>query len=347
MKALVLFSGGLDSILAAGILKGLKVEVEALHFETPFTGRTRGRTGGISAEESALRAGVAYRKVYAGDEYLRLLENPDFGYGKNINPCIDCKIFFIRKAGELMSGSGASFIATGEVLGQRPMSQNKQALELIAKKSGFADLLLRPLSAKLLPPTLPEREGWVDREKLFGFSGRGRSGQIELAGELGISSYPAPGGGCLLTYSEFSEKISDLVAHKALSAENVELLKFGRHFRIGPGFKLAAGRDEEDNAALEKMAGYADYLFRTVNCAGPVGLGIGKLTPETARISCGIIARYASHGAGEVEIKISGKQEITTRTEKMTEAEADKYRIQDRSRAVSRDCGLRQPGRYP
>ncbi len=327
MKAIVLFSGGLDSILAARIIKDMGIDVTALNFVTPFTGRTRGRKGKLPAGESARMLGADYREVYHGDEYLELVGNPAFGYGKNVNPCVDCKIFFIKKAGEMMSSLGASFIATGEVLGQRPMSQNRPALGVIAGRSGFEDLLLRPLSARLLPETLPERNGWVDRSRLFAFTGRNRTPQIELAGKLGIKNYPNAGGGCLLTDREFSRKISDLIEHGALTARNVELLKFGRHFRLESGFKLAVGRDEQDNIRLESMAEEGDYLFNAADCSGPVGLGTGELTEKSLRLACGITARYSSSDEPEVGISVSGGAEELVRTEKLKDEEIDMLRI--------------------
>lgn len=328
MKAVVLFSGGLDSILAARVLKNLGIDVIALNFVTPFTGRTRGRKGSLPARGAADMLGVEYREVFQGDEYLAMVRDPDFGYGKNVNPCIDCKIFFIKKAGEMMGPLGASFLATGEVLGQRPMSQNRPSLGAIAKRSGLADFLLRPLSAKLLTETLPERRGWVAREKLFDFRGRSRAPQIALAEELGIKDYPNASGGCLLTDREFSRKISDLIKHGELTVRNVELLKFGRHFRPAPEFKLIVGRDEGDNIQLEGMAGQGDYLFRTTGCAGPVGLGQGVLTEECRRLSCRIMARYASTDDSEVEISVSGAEGGFVRARKLEDEKLGGLRIQ-------------------
>ncbi len=305
MKALALFSGGLDSILSAKVVSDLGIEVCALNFATPFTGRTRGRKGRISPAESAAMLGIEYREVYLCDEYLEMLADPAHGYGKNLNPCIDCKILFIKKAGRMLGELGASFLITGEVLGQRPMSQNKPALGAIAKNTGFEDLLLRPLSAKLLPATLPEREGWVDRSRLFGFYGRSRAPQIALAAELGIENYPSAAGGCLLTDHSFTKKIKDLIKHSMLTARNAELLKTGRHFRIDPDFKLVVGRDEEDNSMIENLAEGSGILFTTPFCPGPTGLGVGSLTDENKIISGRIIARYASSQDKKVKIEIS------------------------------------------
>ncbi len=327
MKAVLLFSGGLDSILAARVLENLGIHVIAVNFSTPFTGRTRGRSGKLPAENSARMLGVEYLEVPAGQEYLDMVADPEFGYGKNTNPCIDCKIFFIRKAGEMMGALGASFLATGEVLGQRPMSQNKPSLDVIASRSGFADLLLRPLSAKKLPPTLPEKRGWVDRERLYGLTGRNRSGQIELAREFGIETYPNASGGCLLTDREFSKKLDDLIEHRVLSCANVELLKSGRHFRIEPSFKLVVGRDEADNSRIESLAGEGMFVFSTLDVPGPVGLGIGELTEKTEMLSAGIVARYASSDNRKLRILISGAKDAVVEVEKTGAAEAEKFRI--------------------
>jgi tRNA-uridine 2-sulfurtransferase len=327
MKAIILFSGGLDSILAAAVVKGFGIDVTAVNFRTPFTGRSRGRGGSISPRGAAELAGIPFREVYLGDEYIKLVKNPSFGRGRNINPCIDCRIFFIRKAGEILHELGASFIATGEVMGQRPMSQNKNSLGAVAKRSGFADILLRPLSAKLLPETLPERMGWVKREKLFGLSGRGRAPQIELAEKLGIKYYPNPGGGCLLTDMGFSKKISDLIGHESLNLRNAELLKFGRHFRIGDRFKLIVGRDEEDNRMLENFAEEVDYIFNAQNCKGPIGLGVGQLSDFSLCESCGIMARYASSPEPRAVIKISGEREEIVRVKKLKDEKINRWRI--------------------
>jgi tRNA U34 2-thiouridine synthase MnmA/TrmU len=202
MKALCVFSGGLDSMLASELIRAQGIEVLALFFETPFFASPQARK---SAESIALPIKV----VDITDTHLEMLKNPRHGYGGHMNPCIDCHALMIRTAGEMLEQEGASFIITGEVMGQRPMSQNLKALSMVASESGFQKLILRPLSAKRLPITLPEEEGWVDRERLLGFSGRSRKPQMELAERLHITEYPSPAGGCLLTDEVFSRRLKD------------------------------------------------------------------------------------------------------------------------------------------
>ncbi|TRZ50545.1 tRNA 4-thiouridine(8) synthase ThiI, partial [bacterium] len=224
MKTIALISGGLDSILAARLIKKQGFDVIPLHFKIPFCHRDKG----ISSRENNL---ISFVKNNLGSdlkisditsEFLKLLIKPEHGFGANLNPCIDCKIFMLTKAKEMMKELDAAFVITGEVLGQRPMSQHRQALELIEKKSGLEGLLLRPLSAKLLPETIPEKEGWVSRDKLLNFSGRSRKSQINLAQEFRMENYPNAAGGCLLTDPEFAGRLKELIAHRQLSLNNIE-----------------------------------------------------------------------------------------------------------------------------
>ncbi|NSW76717.1 MAG: tRNA 4-thiouridine(8) synthase ThiI, partial [Candidatus Atribacteria bacterium] len=207
MRAIGLISGGLDSALAVSIVKRQGIEVIALRFLSPFWGR------GKWIKQLIEELGVEYQEVEVDESYLGMIENPRYGYGKNMNPCIDCKIWMLRRAKDLMKEWGASFVFTGEVVGQRPKSQMKNTLRLIEKQSGLEGLLLRPLSAKLLPETVPEKEGWVKREELLDLSGRGRERQLKLAEEWGIRSFPPPAGGCLLTEPNFSRRLRDLRQH--------------------------------------------------------------------------------------------------------------------------------------
>lgn len=210
-----------------------------------------------------------------------------------MNPCIDCKIMMLRKAKELMEEFKAKFIVTGEVLGQRPMSQHKPALNLIERKAGLQGLILRPLSARRLAETLPEKEGWVSRDKLLDFSGRTRKPQIELAKRLNIEDYPNPAGGCLLTDPAFSKRVKDLINHRELNSDNIELLRIGRHFRIQEQTKLVVGRNENENKQLVNLAKDNDYLFEpTEEIAGPTALGRGIFDSALIGLSCNIVCRY-------------------------------------------------------
>ena len=284
MKAIALISGGLDSLLAAKLMQKEGIEVIGLKFKIPFY---------LNAVKTLTNLGMEISEADIGQEFLQLVLKPRYGYGANINPCIDCKILMFTKAKEFMEQLSAKFIITGEVLGQRPMSQHRQALELIEKKSNLEGFLLRPLSARLLPETIPEKQGWVKRENLLNFSGRGRRLQIKLAKTLGIKDYAQPAGGCLLTDPLFSKKVKDLIAHGQLNRDNIELLKIGRHFRISPQAKLAVGRDEKENQELVSLAKEKDYLFfPQEDLAGPTSLGSGIFSEELLELCARITCRY-------------------------------------------------------
>ncbi|MFH0739313.1 MAG: tRNA 4-thiouridine(8) synthase ThiI [Candidatus Omnitrophota bacterium] len=301
MKAIVLISGGLDSILAARVIKGQGVEIVPLNFKIPFCHRPRRvpyvDNNPFTQLENNL--GQPIKEVDISLEFMQLLQKPRYGFGANMNPCIDCKILMLTKAKELMKELGASFIVTGEVLGQRPMSQHKQALELIEKKSRLEGLLLRPLSAKLLLETLPEKEGWVKREKLLNFGGRTRRPQMELANKFNIKDYQNPAGGCLLTDPQFSRRLKDLIQHGQLGLENIELLKLGRHFRLTDQAKLVVGRDEKENNELLGLTKEGDYLFMPpLEVAGPTCLGRGDFNQNLLELACSIALRYCDSGSG-------------------------------------------------
>jgi len=290
MKALALISGGLDSALAAGLIQSQGVDVVGLYFQIPFSNCER---------EMLSSLGIQIKYIDIKEKFLRVLENPRYGFGSNMNPCIDCKIMMLKEAGGLMNELSADFVITGEVLGQRPMSQNRQALELISKRAGLDGLLLRPLSALLLSETLPEKQGWVNRDKLLNFSGRGRKPQMELAKKLNITDYPNPAGGCLLTDPGFARRLKELMAHQELNMDNVELLKMGRHFRLAYNTKLVVGRNEKENEQLVSLAKENDYLFfPNEELAGPTSLGRGVFDGELIKVACQITCRYCDLNNG-------------------------------------------------
>jgi len=300
IRALALISGGLDSLLAAKLILDQGCEVIGLHFKIPFCK--------INIKKSFPDLGIKITEVDLGEEFLKLIRNPHYGFGSNMNPCIDCKILMFSKARELMSEWGAKFIVTGEVLGQRPMSQNKQALKLIKYRSGLDDLLLRPLSAQFFPPSLAEKEGWVKREKLLDFNGRMRTPQMRLARDLGLNNYATPAGGCLLTDPGFSKRLMELLAHDELSLENLELLKIGRHFRLGKTTRLVVGRDEKENNRLSGLARAGDYLFSPQkDLAGPTCLARGLINQELIALSSQITSAYTD-GAGLEKIEVFYRQ---------------------------------------
>jgi tRNA U34 2-thiouridine synthase MnmA/TrmU len=296
IRALALISGGLDSLLAAKLILDQGCEVVGLHFKIPFCK--------LNIKKSFPEIGIKIIEKDIGSEFLKLIQKPHYGFGSNMNPCIDCKILMFSKAKELMSELGARFIVTGEVLGQRPMSQNKQALKLIKHRSGLDDLLLRPLSAQFFSPSLAEKENWIKREKLLNFNGRLRTPQMRLARDLGFNVYATPAGGCLLTDPSFSRKLIELLAHNELNLENLELLKVGRHFRLGANTRLVVGRDEGENNQLAQLAQAGDYLFSPQkDLAGPTCLARGLINRELIFLSSQITSAYTDAlGLEKIEV---------------------------------------------
>ncbi|MCX5707145.1 MAG: tRNA 4-thiouridine(8) synthase ThiI [Candidatus Omnitrophica bacterium] len=307
MKAIALISGGLDSILAARLIQEQGVDIIPLNFKIPFCHRDNHFAKKTEISSFVVKSlGKDLKTVDITNAFLKLLSKPKHGFGSNMNPCIDCKILMLTKAKELMGPWEAKFIVTGEVLGQRPMSQHKQALEAIEKESGLEGLLLRPLCARLLPQTIPEKEDWVKLEKLLDFNGRSRRPQMILAEKFKIIDYPNPAGGCLLTDREFSKRLKDLITHKAVSIGNIELLKMGRHFRISLDTKLIVGREERENKEIEGKAREGDYLFMpNDNLAGATALGRGSFNRELIKLSSQITCRYCDlNGAKSEDIII-------------------------------------------
>ena len=252
MKAIGLFSGGLDSSLAIKMVQDLGFEVLAVNFKTPFC--LCDSFGGCYSQKLAEKLNIPLKKIFLNEDYINLIKNPKFGYGRNMNPCLDCRVFMLTQAKKIMEEMGASFVFTGEVLGERPMSQRLDALRLIEKHTGLEGKILRPLSARLLEPTLMEKQGLVDREKLLAIQGRSRKPQMALAESWGISDYPCPAGGCLLTDENFAKRLKDSFVHQEDSLRHITLLKIGRHFRTPSKAKIIAGRNKEEN---EKLLGLA------------------------------------------------------------------------------------------
>ncbi|MEW5955403.1 MAG: hypothetical protein AB1626_02590 [Candidatus Micrarchaeota archaeon] len=253
-KAVMLLSGGLDSLVAAKLLLDQGIKLEGLTLTSPFCTCGGAAGGCAAATRSAQQLGIPLKIVAKGRDYLEIVENPKHERGRALNACIDCRIYSFRKAAELVGECGADFIATGEVVGQRPMSQTRYKLQLIEKAAGLEGIVVRPLSARLLPPTIPEQRGLVDRQKLLAIGGRGRKPQMELAKKNNYG-YDCPAGGCLLTEKEYSRKLVDLFEHKPYSLRDVLLLRVGRHYRLNGRAKVVLGRNEAENALLQKMAG--------------------------------------------------------------------------------------------
>ncbi|MCX8118492.1 MAG: hypothetical protein N3G78_11235 [Desulfobacterota bacterium] len=294
MKAIALLSGGLDSTLAARIVLDQGIELEALNFMTVFcTCTNRGATC-LASQKAVETLGIPLKVFNVSEEYLEVVRHPKHGYGSNMNPCIDCRIFMLKKAKAYMAEAGASFIVTGEVLGQRPMSQRREAMRLIEKEAGLEGLILRPLSAQFLPVTIPEREGWVDRQKLLSIQGRSRKPQIQLADQYRIKDYPCPAGGCLLTDPIFSKRLRDLMAcDPDFTLNDVHLLKFGRHFRLSPKVKLVVGRNEEENQKVQTFSLPGDLLLKTVRFPGPLSLLRGGPERREIELAAAITLRYS------------------------------------------------------
>ena len=329
MRAIALISGGLDSILAARVIQEQGVEVIPLHFQIPFCHKAKD----ASRQSRLVREnlGLDLRIFQLKQEFLEMLKKPRYGFGSNMNPCIDCKILMLSKAKALMQETGAQFIVTGEVLGQRPMSQHRQALMIIAKRSGLEGLVLRPLCAKNIPETTPEKEGWVNREGLLDIKGRTRKPQLELAQKFKLQDYTQPSGGCLLTDPEFSRRLKELIAHQELSLGNIDLLKVGRHFRIAERSRLVVGRNEAEDNELLDLAEEGDYIFSPPETAGPTSLARGEIEKELIELSCRITARYCDKGA-DPKAKISyyrfpDKKEEIIQALALEESQLEKLRV--------------------
>ncbi|MFW5426592.1 MAG: tRNA (5-methylaminomethyl-2-thiouridylate)-methyltransferase [Methylophagaceae bacterium] len=329
-KAVALISGGLDSLLAVRVLQEQGIEVEGINFYTGFC--VEGHTHAIRNHDkdkkkrnnalwAAEQLGIKLHIVDVIEEYKDVLLNPKHGYGANMNPCLDCKIFMVSKAVEWVKENrkdGFDFIITGEVIGQRPMSQRKETMPIISDESGADDILLRPLCAKNLPPTKPELEGWVDREELYDFSGRNRKPQMALAKEFGFTDYASPAGGCcFLTDKNYSDKLVDLWdarGSREYEMDDIMLLKVGRHLRPKPEFKLIIARDAGESKYLE---GYRKQFvtIQVTSHNGPLTMIDGELKPEDYNLAAGIVARYGQgRDADQVEVEISvpGEDKLTT-----------------------------------
>jgi len=298
-RGLCLLSGGLDSQLAVCVLREQGLHVEAVVFESPFFKIE-------AAKRAAEKLKVVLHIVPFTEDILSLVKHPPHGFGGALNPCIDCHARMIRRAGELMAQKGFDFVATGEVLNQRPMSQNRRSLGIVEQDSALGGRLLRPLSALLLEPSLPEKEGLVDRSRLLGLNGRSRKPQMELAAKFGLREYPSPAGGCLLTEQGFCRKVADLRDHEGLDdARLVGLLLSGRHFRLPGGAKCVAGRDARDNAGLKQAWREGDVLLYTVDVPGPTVLLPKGASGPDVELAAGVCAGYGDHrGRTEVTVRI-------------------------------------------
>ncbi|NJD91246.1 MAG: hypothetical protein FIA91_07000 [Geobacter sp.] len=330
--AIALFSGGLDSTLAIRLMQVQGINVHALHFTSPFFGVSpESDSGKYDARRAAEALKVPLTIHQLGEEYLEMLRNPAHGYGKAINPCIDCHIYFLKKAGELMRTLGAVFVITGEVMGQRPMSQRKDALKTVERDCGLEGLLLRPLSARFLALTIPEKEGWGDREKLPQVKGRSRKDQFRLALELGVQEYPTPAGGCLLTETSYESKVRDIFSHKGkLASRDFRLLRVGRHFRLDGQTKVIIGRNAIENEIITGVKESSETLIRWEEGSSPTGLICGPASDKAIEVAAAILLRYtkAEKGAAcQIAVFRGEEQEKVSVAHSMDEAAVEKFRV--------------------
>jgi tRNA U34 2-thiouridine synthase MnmA/TrmU len=300
IKAVSLLSGGLDSILATELIRNQGIEVVAFNVKTPFS--IPKKDGSSEAAQAAHKLKVPLKVVVVEKDYLKMLRKPKHGYGRNMNPCIDCKIFMIKKAKKYAKEIGAEFLFTGEVLGERPKSQHYRALRIIEEETGLKGRLLRPLSAKLLPETVAEKRCLVDRNKLLSIQGRSRKPQFKIAKDFGIKSYPSPAGGCLLTCEEYSKKLRDLFDHnKRISVADVALLSIGRHFRLGKN-KIIVGRNETENKQLISKKRPADYCFELPDIVGPITILQGAKSKSAIETAAKLTAYYSDATVDKVKV---------------------------------------------
>jgi tRNA U34 2-thiouridine synthase MnmA/TrmU len=294
-KAVALYSGGLDSTLAILVMLKQGIEVTAVtflnHFGCDISDRSSCSRDPFAA---SVKFGFQVKLAHLSDKFLEIVKNPKYGHGKNMNPCIDCRILMLKEAKELMDLLGADFLITGEVLGQRPMSQRKECFPMIDRAAGVKGLVLRPLSAKLLPVTIPEEKGLVNRDMLYEFHGRTRKPQMALAEEFGLTEYPAPAGGCLLTEPIYSYKLKDLLEYnKNPQYKDINFLRVGRHFRFSPTCKIIVGRNKEENDTIRLLADPDDYLLRVEGFGSPITIILGKATEEAIYLAASLCARYS------------------------------------------------------
>ena len=333
-KAVAMVSGGLDSTLAAKIMLEQGVDLTGIYLSAPW-----GCCDKTVAMKAAHSLGIPFLVIKMTDEYIGVIRNPKYGYGSSMNPCIDCRIYMFEKVKEVMVKIGASFLVTGEVLGQRPMSQMKNSMALIEERAGLKGLVVRPLSAKAMDPTLPEQAGVVDRGLLYGITGRGRKPQMELAMKLGILDYPNPAGGCLLTDQEFGIRVKDLFDHQdRIDLEDMELLRFGRHFRANASTKLVVGRNEQENATLGEYLAPGRVLFQPDQFPAPSVLLLGPPDDYMNGLALRMISRYTKPekrpaearvlvkiGVPRGEVPLQG--ETATLSDSIRQEELDKMRI--------------------
>ena len=329
-KIVALLSGGLDSRLAIKMMQKQRFEVEAVAIKTPFCDFDCGRGCGFEIRETADNLGVNLKTVYLGDEYIEMLKHPKYGFGSGMNPCIDCRAMMFEAGKKHMEEIGAEFIISGEVLGQRPMSQHGPALRTIEKESGLEGKIVRPLSAALLPPTEPELNGLIKREDLGKIRGRSRKDQLRMAQEFGIENPPNAGGGCLLTDPKFAIRAKDLFNHiQTPTTNDIDLLKIGRHFRFDQKTKFIVGRNHDENEMLKALALDGDVLLETKDHVGPVSLIRGEISQNLLELAAAITLRYSDAPKDVPSMVVSQKKDVKVEISVMPVDESSylQYRI--------------------
>ncbi len=312
MKAIALFSGGLDSTLAMKLIIDQGIEVIALNVNTGF-GSTKDRLEHMKS--MCEQVGAELKVIDIKDEFLKeTLFSPKHGYGKNFNPCIDCHAKMFAVAKSMMQELGASFLISGEVMGQRPMSQNKDALQTVLKESECEGLLLRPMSAKVLAPTIAEEKGWVDREKLEGITGRGRERQMQMVKEIGLENFESPGGGCLLTDETFGKKMFDFIKYEKFEVKDIPVMKAGRHFRLKDGAKLVIGRDKDENKYLQEIDNDKYYHIKTAGLPGPHSLLSKNASEDDKETAARAILTYCKTSLEDTYTLFFDDKEITAKS---------------------------------
>jgi tRNA U34 2-thiouridine synthase MnmA/TrmU len=306
MKAIMLLSGGLDSRLAMELVLEQRIELHALNHVTAFCTCTRRSSCKHEAAKAAEECAVPISVRNVTEEFLRIIEDPPHGYGSRVNPCIDCRILLMRNARGLMAEVGARFVVTGEVLGERPMSQRREAMELIEREAGLEGLVVRPLCARALQPSVPEEKGWVDRSRFMAITGRRRIPQMELAAKLGVRDYPCPAGGCRLTDPGFAARMRDLLRYdRPLEVNDVQLLRVGRHFRLSRSVKAVVGRDEKENEVLGRLREPEDASLELCDVPGPMTILRGTAGGEETELAGALTARYSkARDLAEVSVSV-------------------------------------------
>ena len=336
-RAIALYSGGLDSTLAILTVMKQGIEVKAVtflnHFGCDITDKSSCSKNPFAAAE---QFGFEVKLCHLSDKFINIVKNPKFGHGKNMNPCMDCRILMLNEAKVFMDMVNADFIITGEVLGQRPMSQRRDALDIIDRETGLRGRILRPLTAKLLKPTIAEQEGLVNREMLYGFGGRTRKPQMALAAEFGLTDYPLPASGCLLTEPNYSYRLSESLAYdKDPSLDDLNLLRVGRHFRLTHSCKVIVGRNEAENNAILAIAGEKGPFLMVEEHAGPITVIRGETDDELIRIAASLCSRYSDgKHLPEVLVKIWSGDNVSRLTVRPADqAIIDQYKIERKDKS--------------